>query len=85
MILDKKVKTIITIPAYNEENTIASIIDEIHEVMKKTKYDYKIEVVDDGSKDKTAELAKKHKAEVISHKRNQGLAKAFQPEIKTSI
>ena len=46
---------IITIPAFNEERTIGRIIQEIKEVMNPTSYKYKILVLNDGSKDKTAE------------------------------
>jgi len=44
---------VITIPAYNEEDTLGRVISDIKKVMGKTKYKYNILVVDDGSKDKT--------------------------------
>ena len=47
---------VITIPAYNEEETIGGVIEEIMAVMAKTHYKYKILVVDDGSKDNTYEI-----------------------------
>ncbi len=71
----------ITIPAYNEENDLSRVLDEIKEVMDKTGYNYKIQVVDDGSKDKTVEIAKKHGVIVYSNKRNLGLAETFQREL----
>jgi len=74
-------KAIITIPAYNEENDIGNVLDEIKEVMSKTNYSYKIQVVDDGSKDKTTDIAKRHGAIVYSNNRNLGLAQTFQKEI----
>src|SRR3990167_4130826 len=76
---------IITIPAYNEEETIGKTISEIREVMKKTDYKFKIQVVDDGSQDKTGIIAKKEGAEVFSHKTNFGLVKTFQTEIKMCL
>ena len=60
-------KIVVTIPAYNEGKTIGLLISRIHEVMKKNKYNYNILVLDDGSKDNTAEIAKKAKALVFSH------------------
>lgn len=78
-------KVIITIPAFNEELTIGKTLDEIKEVMKTTKYNYEIQVVDDGSTDKTAEIAKKHGAKVISHLRNRGLAQTFQTELENCL
>lgn len=74
-------KVIITIPAYNEEEDIGRVLAEINETMRKTDYSYKIQVVDDGSKDKTAEIAKKHGAIVYTNNRNLGLAETFRKEI----
>jgi len=76
---------IITIPAYNEEKTISSVIDEIRENIDQNKYNYKILVVNDGSKDKTAEIAKSKGAIVFSHKRNKGLAETFKTEMKKCL
>lgn len=78
-------KVIITIPAYNEERTITHVIKEIKEVMSNTCYDYEIHVQNDGSRDNTAELAKKAGAIVHSNPRNLGLAETFQAELKNCI
>ena len=57
-------KLSIIIPAYNEENTITEILQKVHEVdlgeVKK-----EVLVVDDGSKDKTLQLAQEF-AKVLS-------------------
>ena len=78
-------KIVITIPAYNEEKTIGSLINNIHKVMVSGKYDYKVMVVDDGSKDKTAELTKLANAVVYRHPKNYGLAETFRTEIKKAL
>ncbi len=78
-------KIVVTIPAYNEEGTIAAVINKIHEVMGQNKHNYKILVVDDGSRDKTAEIAKKEGAVVYSHPKNYGLAEAFKTEVEKSL
>ncbi|MHA1344448.1 MAG: glycosyltransferase family 2 protein [Promethearchaeota archaeon] len=78
-------KVVVTIPAYNEEKTIGRVIDDINEVLSKQKYNYKILVVDDGSKDKTAEVARSKGARVYSHISNKGLANAFKTEIRESL
>jgi len=69
-------KLSIIIPAYNEEKTIAPVIESIPEKLFSID---KIEVivVDDGSTDKTADIAQKCGARVFSFKKNQGLAKAI--------
>ena len=76
---------VVTIPAYNEEKTIGVLIKDIHEVMKSSNYNYKILVVDDGSKDGTKEIAKNIGAVVYSHPKNYGLAETFNTEIKKSL
>ncbi len=78
-------KVVITIPAYNEEKTLGRVIKEIKEVMDKTSYNYQILVLDDGSKDRTIEIAKKNKAVVVSNKRNLGLAETFKNEMKECL
>ncbi|MBS3102921.1 glycosyltransferase family 2 protein [Candidatus Woesearchaeota archaeon] len=78
-------RVIVTIPAYNEEKTIADLIRKIHKVMKINSYNYKILVVDDGSDDKTANAAKNAGAAVYSHPKNYGLAETFISEIKKCL
>ena len=78
-------KIVVTIPAYNEEKTIGSLINKIHEVMGNENYDYKVMVVDDGSKDKTAEVAKLANAVVYSHPKNYGLADTFRTETEKAL
>ena len=78
-------KVIITIPAYNEEKTLGKVITDIKNVMNKTRYKYKILIVDDGSTDNTAKTAKQAGAIVYSHPRNYGLAEAFRTEIKKCL
>ncbi len=80
-------KVIITIPAYNEEKTISSVIKEIEVVMGNSKYrpNYQILVINDGSKDKTAEISRKAGALVYSHPQNYGLAETFRTEINTCL
>lgn len=78
-------KIVISIPAYNEENTIAQVIQDIKRVMGNTKYKYVISIIDDGSTDRTAEIAKNEGVVVTSHPYNYGLAEAFKTEIKKAL
>jgi len=59
------------IPAYNEEKSIVNVIN-----LAKKHVD-KVVVCDDGSTDKTAELAKSAGAVVISHEKNKGYGAAI--------
>jgi len=73
--LPKSVSVII--PCYNEEETIAGCVNAIPELP----WEYEIIVVDDGSRDKTAEVARKIKRKnmkVISCKPNGGKGHAFR-------
>tara|TARA_Y100000310_G_scaffold177911_2_gene177894 strand:- start:4849 stop:5733 length:885 start_codon:yes stop_codon:yes gene_type:complete len=78
-------KIVVTVPAYNEEKTIGKLVSDIRKVMSKGRYDYKVLVVDDGSKDKTAKVARSSGAVVYSHPINQGLAETFRTEIAKSL
>lgn len=78
---------VVTIPAYNEEKTIAKLISEIKKTLGSTPYKskYRLLVVDDGSKDKTAVVAKNAGAIVYSHPKNYGLAQCFKTELEKCI
>lgn len=78
-------KLVIQIPCYNEEknisdtlNAIPAQIDGVDEIIKL--------VIDDGSFDRTSEVAKENGASfVLKLRHNMGLAKAFQAGITESL
>jgi len=78
-------KVIVTIPAYNESRTIGRVIEDIKRVLGDSKYQYKILVLDDGSKDNTASIAARSGAKVYRHRRNRGLAATFNSEVKYAL
>ncbi len=59
-------KVIVAIPAYNEEVAIGSV------VLRSLKHADIVIVIDDGSEDRTAEVAKAAGALVLSHAKNEG-------------
>jgi glycosyltransferase involved in cell wall biosynthesis len=61
--------TLVFIPAWNEEENLPAVLDGLHERL----HDADVLVVDDGSTDRTAEVAREHGAEVLSLGSNQGL------------
>src|SRR5574341_2144717 len=74
----------VMIPAHNEESTIERVINTIPIAIPEiTKIS--ILVLNDGSTDRTAELAEKAGAEVISHSIKQGLAQTFQHGLNESL
>ena len=76
---------VITIPAFNEESSLAMLVKDIHEVMKSSRYSYKILVLDDGSTDRTKEVASKLGAVVFSNPVRLGLAETFKTEMKKAL
>ncbi len=75
----------VTIPAYNEAQTIAQVIKSIPKKIKGIKT-IKILVWSDGSTDQTVNLAKKAGADfVFASKRNLGLAKTFDLATKKAV
>ena len=78
-------KIVVCIPAKDEEKSIGKVIIDIKYAFLNYHDDYEIIVLNDGSKDNTAEEARKHGAIVYSHQVNKGLAKTFNSEIKYSL
>jgi glycosyltransferase involved in cell wall biosynthesis len=71
-------KIIIQIPCFNEELQIENAINQIRKSLDANKYNYEIVIIDDGSTDRTLEVAKKNNIKkIISLKRNMGLGYAF--------
>ena len=70
----------IIIPAFNEEKNIAELLSNINNLNLEEKI--KVILVNDGSKDKTEEIAKffinKMNLEIISHSFNQGVGDTFR-------
>ena len=74
--MSKKNKDLlILIPAFNEEKTINKMIKEV-------KTYGKVLVIDDGSNDKTRNIALKSGAIVLRHKKNLGYNTAINSGIK---
>ena len=73
-------KTFIVVPAYHEEKSIGKVIKELKSAGYKN-----IVVVDDGSLDRTSEVAKKQKATVICHPVNRGQGAALRTGIDYAL
>lgn len=65
-------RTLVVIPAFNEVGHIAKVIE------KAKGLGYEVLVVDDGSRDGTAEAARQAGAEVVSNRRNLGLGRTMR-------
>ncbi len=76
--------TSIIIPAYNEEQAIAETVQACQKELPKTGQPYETLVVDDGSSDKTAEIAEAAGARVIRHLNNLGYGRSLKDGIKAA-
>ncbi|HEC28473.1 MAG TPA: glycosyltransferase family 2 protein [Gammaproteobacteria bacterium] len=74
----------IVIPAYNEEGGISSSIRDVKKSMDDSGIEYELLIVNDGSKDKTAEIAAQEGATVIDLPENQGYGAALKAGIRKS-
>lgn len=80
-----RIKLIIQIPCLNEEQTLPVVLKELPRELPGVDV---IEwlIIDDGSEDKTVEVAKKYGVDhIISHPKNFGLARAFMTGIQASL
>ena len=75
-----KTEVSIIIPAYNEAQTIGDIVSKIRTLYP----DFEIIVVNDGSIDETATLAKSAGAKVYSHPYNIGNGAAIKSGIRVA-
>lgn len=70
-------------PAYNEEATICSVLEEAHQLLSKSTLEYEIIVCNDGSKDRTGSIIEGLAAEiphlrVLHHPNNLGICATFE-------
>jgi len=71
-------KVVIGLPAFNEEKNIGGIIARLQELS------FSVIVCNDGSSDKTGEIAKRMGTTVTSHPRNLGYGSAIRSLFKTA-
>ncbi len=76
----------IVLPAYNEQHTVAHVIDQINSTLGPIyEQRYSVVVVDDGSTDDTAREASAAGAYVLSLRKHEGLAAAFRAGVSHAM
>ena len=74
-------RRLVIVPAFNEQDSVGGVIEEIR------RFDTKLEiiVVDDGSDDRTAEVARAHGVHVVSLPFNLGIGAAVQTGFRYAL
>jgi len=76
----------VIVPAYNEETNIPTLVERVAKAL--SGIDYELIIVDDGSIDNTADVAKKfedkHPIRVIRHERNKGKIEALKTGLQAA-
>jgi glycosyltransferase involved in cell wall biosynthesis len=78
-------KVFIQVPCLNEETTLPLVLESIPKKIKNVD-SIEILIIDDGSSDKTIEIAKKYGVKhFVLHRRNMGLARSFRDGVDYAL
>ncbi|WNM24363.1 glycosyltransferase family 2 protein [Demequina capsici] len=77
-------KLVVQIPCLNEEQTLPLVLSTIPKEIPGID-ELEILVIDDGSTDRTAEIAREHGAHVVRHRGRMGLAQSFRDGIDWAL
>lgn len=77
-------KLVIQIPAWNEEDCLGQTLDNLPTEIEGIDL-ISVQVIDDGSTDRTAEVAREHGAEVVRLPVHRGLAVAFATGLQAAV
>lgn len=82
-------KVWVVLPAYNEQSALSPLLDAIEIALEQANISYGVIVVDDGSRDATAVIAREAAlsgpVELIMHVKNQGLAAAMRTGLAAAL
>ena len=71
-------RLLVIIPAFNEQQALGGLLDELKALPGPTGVEVEVVVVDDGSADRTPEVARGHGARLLRLRRNLGIGGAVQ-------
>ena len=77
------------LPCYNEQDNIASVVKQALGVLENLKADFEVIIVDDGSSDRTAQIAdelasQESRVKVVHHRTNLGYGAALRTGFKAA-
>ena len=72
----------VVVPCYDEETTLEPTLEELVDVLEKARFSWQVIVVDDGSKDRSAEVATRYseadeRVLLVKHRHNMGSGQAI--------
>jgi dolichol-phosphate mannosyltransferase len=80
---------IVTLPAFDEEQTLPTLLERIREAMEENGLEYRVIVVNDGSSDDTGEMVSRMADTMpltrIDHPENRGLGEAIRTGLLAAI
>jgi glycosyltransferase involved in cell wall biosynthesis len=74
----------VIIPAFNEEQGIPNVLPALLEALNANQQPFEVLVIDDGSSDRTAEIAARLGVKVISHRTNKGYGASLKTGIRAA-
>jgi glycosyltransferase involved in cell wall biosynthesis len=77
-------KLVIQIPCFNEADTLASVLADIPSQLPGIDVIETL-VIDDGSSDQTADIARAHASRLVQHRGNRGLARTFLTGLEVAL
>lgn len=81
---ERSMKVVVQVPCLDEEQTLATVLGSIPDRIEGVD-EIAVVVVDDGSSDRTAEVARAHGATVVRHTRTMGLARSFRDGVDWAL
>jgi dolichol-phosphate mannosyltransferase len=82
-------RVFVMLPAFNEEESLPDLLAGLGDLAHESGIPYRIVVVDDGSADKTAEIADELSlslpVQLVKHEKNKGLGEALMTGIRTVL
>lgn len=79
-------KVIVALPAYNEQEALPELLERIGEAFADSKLDYEVVIVDDGSRDNTAQIASQMSFQMpihlVRHESNEGLGRTIRDGLR---